>query len=122
MLHNAAKLRYKDRTFGAAEHRREAPLTEQQQQACVSAPATVALLRYICRRDEANAQSRARDAQKFGYGQIGPLTQQQQEACVSAPATVALLRYICRRDEANARWNEQYGYGGDIVSAKQQAR
>ena len=45
--------KYKDNTFGAPEHRREAPLTEQQQQACVSASATVvALVPYICRRNE----------------------------------------------------------------------
>ena len=68
--------KYKDNTFGAAEHRREAPLTEQQQQACVSASATGG----------------------------------------------AFLRYICRRDEHNAKVNEKFGYGGDVVSAKQQAR
>ena len=45
--------KYKDNTFGAPEHRREAPLTKQQQQACVSASATVGvLLPYICRRNE----------------------------------------------------------------------
>ena len=57
-----------------------------------------AFLRYICRRDEANAKSRERDAQQYGYGQIGPLTKQQQEACVSASATVAR----CYRTSAGA--------------------
>ena len=48
--------KYKDNTFGAPEHRREAPLTEQQQQACVSASATVGvLLPHICRRNERHA-------------------------------------------------------------------
>ena len=41
------------------------PLTKQQQEACVSASATVgAFLRYICRRDEANAKRN----EEFGYG------------------------------------------------------
>ena len=81
------------------------------------------MLRYICRRDEANAKSRERDAQQYGWDQIGPLTKEQQQACVSASATVrAFLRYICRRDEKNAKRNEEYGYGGDVVSAEQQAR
>ena len=41
------------------------PLTKQQQEACVSASATIgAFLRYICRRDEANAKRN----EEFGYG------------------------------------------------------
>ena len=36
--------KYKDKTFGAPEYRREAPLTKRQQQACVSASATVGAL------------------------------------------------------------------------------
>ena len=96
------------------------PPTKQQQEACVSASATVgAFLQYISRRDERNAKRN----EEFGYGQIGPLTKEQQQACVSASATVrAFLRYICRRDEKNAKRNEEYGYGGDVVSAEQQAR
>ena len=40
-------------------------VTEEEQQKCVSASATVgAFLRYICRRDDKNAKS----SEKFGYG------------------------------------------------------
>ena len=72
-------------------------------------------------------RDRDRLREKEGRCQIGPRTKQQQEACVSASATIgAFLRYICRRDEANAKSKEwraqQYGYGGDVVSAEQQAR
>ena len=97
--------------------------TESQQQKCVSASATVgALIPYIRRYDESHAKS----IERYGYGQIGPPTKQQQEACVSASATVALLRYICRRDERNEDQRKRdeimFGYGGDVVSAEQQAR
>ena len=74
-------------------------VTEEEQQKCVSASATVgALIRYICRCDEHNAQSKEWRAQQYGYGQIGPLTKQQQEACVAASATVAR----CYRTSAGA--------------------
>ena len=97
--------------------------TESQQQKCVSASATVgALIPYIRRYDESHAKS----IERYFSGQIGPPTKQQQEACVSASATVALLRYICRRDERNEDQRKRdeimFGYGGDVVSAEQQAR
>ena len=100
------------------------PRTKQQQEACVSASATVALLRYIRRCGEHSAQSKERRAQQYGYGQTGPLIKQQQEACASASATAgALLRYIRRRDEANAKVNDQFGYGqiGPLTKRQQQA-
>ena len=53
--------------FGSFEkfcYGQTAPLTKQQQEACVSAAATVALLRYICRRD---LKYKA-DADKYGWG------------------------------------------------------
>ena len=54
-------------------------------------------------------------------------TESQQQKCVSASATVGvLLRYICKHDEANERQRKRneilFGYGGDVVSAEQQAR
>ena len=65
-------------------------VTEKQQQACVAASATIgALLRYICRLDELNASRNERNAQEYGWGQIGPLTKEQQQACVSASATIS---------------------------------
>ena len=44
------------------------PLTKEQQEACVSASATGALLRHICRRDKCNEGQRKRAEMKFGYG------------------------------------------------------
>jgi len=51
------------------------PLTKEQQQACVSASATVrAFLRYICRRDEKNAKRN----EEYGYG--GDVVSAEQQA------------------------------------------
>ena len=58
--------KYKDNTFGAPEHRREAPLTEQQQQACVSASATVGALFTV----HLQAQRKTRPSSGDGRGPI----------------------------------------------------
>ena len=66
----------------------------------------------------------ARKVEPYGYGKDpSAVTEEEQQKCVSASATgCAFLQYICRRDEANAKRNKEFGYGGDVVSAKQQAR
>ena len=68
-------------------------VTEKQQQACVSASATVgALLRYICRRDLKNKAKNEAEADKYGWGlDEKDLNDQQRQACVSASATVGTL-------------------------------
>lgn len=65
-------------------------VTEKQQQACVSASATVgAFLRYICRREQHYEDNRKYRTIKFGYGQDpNNLTEAQQQAYVSASSTV----------------------------------
>ena len=66
------------------------PLTKQQQEACVSASATVgAFLRYICRREQKKEYEQKYRTIRFGYGQDpNNLTEAQQQAYVSASSTV----------------------------------
>ena len=97
-------------------------VTEEEQQKCVSASATVgALIPYIRRYDESHAKS----IERYFSGQIGPPTKQQQEACVSASATAgAFLRYICRRDEHYANKQQQFGWNVEpekLTDKQQQA-
>ena len=100
--------------------------TEAQQQACVAASATVALLRYICRREQHNEDNQKYRTIRFGYGQDpNNLTEAQQQACVSASATAgAFLRYICRRDLKYKADADKYGWGlppDQLTDEQQQA-
>ena len=80
--------KYKDKTFGWGQKPED--LEKEQQEACVSASATVgAFLRYICRREQHKEDKQKYRTIRFGYGQDpNNLTEAQQQACVSASSTV----------------------------------